>query len=131
MLGGLLHPCPCCGYRVFAEPPGSYAICPICGWEDDALQLEFATTLDGGANPVTLELAQKEYAASEAKLRLCATDLLPPRPSEDRDFGWRLIDCSLDDFAEWGGRDRERVPEPDERLYYWRETFWRRGDRFT
>jgi anaerobic ribonucleoside-triphosphate reductase len=28
-------PCPCCGYQVFTGPPGSYEICPVCGWEDD------------------------------------------------------------------------------------------------
>ncbi|WP_241494482.1 CPCC family cysteine-rich protein [Pseudomonas asplenii] len=27
--------CPCCGYAVFEEPPGSHDICPICFWEDD------------------------------------------------------------------------------------------------
>ena len=47
-------PCPCCGYFMFKEPPNSYDICEICFWEDDALQLEFATTLDGGANTMTL-----------------------------------------------------------------------------
>lgn len=49
-----MYPCPVCGYLTFAEPPGSYEICPVCGWEDDALQLEFATTLAGGANSLTL-----------------------------------------------------------------------------
>ncbi|WP_248129036.1 CPCC family cysteine-rich protein [Pseudomonas sp. W2Aug9] len=24
--------CPCCGYAVFEEHPGSYDICPICFW---------------------------------------------------------------------------------------------------
>ena len=27
------HPCPSCGFVVFEEPPGSYAICPVCDWE--------------------------------------------------------------------------------------------------
>lgn len=48
------YPCPVCGYLVFDEPPGSYAVCPVCNWEDDALQLEYATTLAGGANAYTL-----------------------------------------------------------------------------
>jgi len=34
-----MYPCPCCGYVVFDEPPGSYAIRPICFWEDDLAQL--------------------------------------------------------------------------------------------
>jgi len=33
------YPCPCCGYLVFTEPPGSFEICPICFWEDDVSQL--------------------------------------------------------------------------------------------
>lgn len=34
-----LYPCPCCGYLQFGEPPGSYEICAICFWGDDAVQL--------------------------------------------------------------------------------------------
>ncbi len=39
--GNANYPCPCCGYLVFTEPPGSYTICPICFWEDDISQLRF------------------------------------------------------------------------------------------
>src|SRR2546421_7067431 len=42
-------PCPVCGFEVFEEPPGSYELCPICGWEDDEVQLRFPS-LQGGAN---------------------------------------------------------------------------------
>ena len=59
---GAVYPCPTCGYLTFAEPPGSYDICDVCGWEDDALQLEFATTLAGGANALTLADAQAAFA---------------------------------------------------------------------
>jgi hypothetical protein len=24
------YPCPCCGFLVFDEEPGSFSICPIC-----------------------------------------------------------------------------------------------------
>ena len=43
------YPCPSCGFLVFAEPPGSYAICPLCNWEDDHVQLA-RPTMRGGAN---------------------------------------------------------------------------------
>jgi hypothetical protein len=59
----MTYPCPCCGYLVFDRAPGSYALCPICYWEDDALQLEFATTLAGGANQLTLAAAQQSFAS--------------------------------------------------------------------
>ncbi|MEU0987837.1 CPCC family cysteine-rich protein [Streptomyces sp. NPDC005953] len=33
------YPCPCCGRLVHQSPPGSFQICPVCGWEDDLVQL--------------------------------------------------------------------------------------------
>jgi len=54
------YPCPACGYLAFDEPAGSYAICGVCGWEDDPVQLRWP--LDGGgANSESLQRA--EYAA--------------------------------------------------------------------
>ena len=33
------HPCVCCGAHTLREPGGgSDAICPLCGWQDDAVQ---------------------------------------------------------------------------------------------
>jgi hypothetical protein len=52
-----MYPCRVCGYLTFAEPPGSYDICAVGGWESYALQLEFATSVAGGANSVTLATA--------------------------------------------------------------------------
>lgn len=46
-------PCPCCGFLVFDEPAGSYATCPLCGWEDDPIQLQ-APGYAGGANKESL-----------------------------------------------------------------------------
>lgn len=61
--------CPACGYLVNDEPPGSYNICPVCGWEDDDSQLRFPTTT--GANHVSLLEAQKnvqEIGVSEKSI---------------------------------------------------------------
>ncbi len=102
-------------------------VCPICYWEDDALQLEFATTLAGGANGPTLLQAQRVYQDNGA----CELEMLahvrPPGPGDWRDPTWRPIDPDFDSFADWDSPKRDRVPELDERLYYWRPTFWRRS----
>jgi hypothetical protein len=51
-------PCPSCGFEVFSEPPGSFEICEICGWEDDHVQLRFPA-LAGGANKLSLHSAAR------------------------------------------------------------------------
>jgi hypothetical protein len=58
----LKYPCPCCGYIVFREPVGSYDLCPLCGWEDDGVQLRHPA-LGGGANSSSLWEAQQRALA--------------------------------------------------------------------
>ena len=53
-----LFPCPSCGFLVFSEPPGSYEICDLCGWEDDHVQLAHPN-MGGGANKSSLAAHQK------------------------------------------------------------------------
>lgn len=57
------YKCPCCGNYSLDDPPGSYDICEICGWEDDPLQSK-SPDLEGGANSISLNQAKKEYEAS-------------------------------------------------------------------
>jgi hypothetical protein len=53
--------CPCCGYLTLDEkPPGTFAICPVCYWEDDFLQFE-NPDLMGGANHESLNQAKENY----------------------------------------------------------------------
>ena len=121
------YPCPCCGLLVFDEPPGSFAICPVCFWEDDALQLEFATTLGGGANRFSLLQSQANFR----RIGACEPERLgnvrPPAPDEVRDATWRPIDLTRDSFEDWSAESRRRAPA-DADLYYWRPTFWRAGE---
>jgi hypothetical protein len=121
------YTCPCCGYIVFTEPPGSYDICLICFWEDDALQLEFALTLAGGANADTLISAQLYYLAHAAHF----PDLVPlvrwPGAGDRRDPLWRPIDTAVDSFPDWNAPRGPRPPHSSpEALYYWHPAFWRR-----
>ena len=73
--------CPCCGYKTLGEPPpGTYDICPICYWEDDAVQYHDRDYV-GGANMVSLRQAQANFrtfgAESRASLRFVR------KPSDD------------------------------------------------
>ena len=108
---------------MFEAGPGSYEVCPICSWEDDALQLQFATSLAGGANRLSLINAQREFATQSARLSGKHPDA--PSPSE-MDPDWRPIDPARDKFPSWRGTEVERASVLDESLYYWRATFWMR-----
>lgn len=48
-----IYPCPACGFITFTEPVGSYSICQVCKWEDDASQLEYPD-MAIGANGMSL-----------------------------------------------------------------------------
>lgn len=50
-------PCPCCGFLTLEGEYGSYAICPVCDWEDDPVQLANPSS-SGGANTRSLAEAQ-------------------------------------------------------------------------
>ncbi len=57
------YPCACCGYLTFDEElPGTFEICPVCGWEDDEIQFR-DPTYTGGANAVSLEQARENFRA--------------------------------------------------------------------
>ena len=81
---GREYPCPCCGYLMFGEPPGSYEICKICFWEDDISQLRFVTR--GGASIPLIE-AQKNYATFGAIERRFLRFVREPCPEDVQDPG--------------------------------------------
>ncbi|MCB1741781.1 MAG: hydrolase [Gammaproteobacteria bacterium] len=54
--------CPCCRCLTFdEEPPGTFDICPVCGWEDDDVQFRNPNS-GGGANVVSLNQARENYS---------------------------------------------------------------------
>jgi hypothetical protein len=56
------YDCPCCGYLTFGEkPPGTFEICPVCGWEDDNVQFH-DPAYQSGANSVSLDQARKNFS---------------------------------------------------------------------
>jgi hypothetical protein len=124
----LVYPCVCCGHLTLDEPPGSHQICPVCFWEDDAVQLRWPDWT-GGANRPSLVEAQHNVhrfaACDEQNLRHAR----PAHDDEPRDEAWRPIDLRQDRFEPCGV---QLAPWPDDRtvLYWWRHrdtAFWRRG----
>ncbi|UOQ88582.1 hypothetical protein MUN74_15100 [Agromyces endophyticus] len=117
------YPCPCCGHLTLSERPGSYEICAVCFWEDDAVQLRWPE-YRGGANRPCLIDSQRAYAEHGAiedrfvGLVRSATD------QEPLDSGWRPIDHEQDSFEAEDDRDAE-WPDDLTTLYWWRPTFWR------
>lgn len=121
------YPCPCCGRLVFGEPPGSYAICPICFWEDDIYQLRFPTM--GGANRVSLVDGQKNYREFHACELEAKPHVRAAKESEPLEPEWRPVD-PVNDAVEHpvrGGEYGSTYPADSTTLYYWRPTFWRRN----
>ena len=121
------HPCPCWGYLVFDEPPGSYDICPICFWEDDIYQLRFASR-GGGANHVSLLEGQKNYLSFGACEQRMKEFVRPPLPNEQRDRKWRMLDPDQDaiEIQIPGVNYGASYPDDPWSLYYWSPTYWRR-----
>jgi cysteine-rich CPCC protein len=81
---GHRYPCACCDFFTLTEPPtGTFAICPVCGWEDDNLQF-VQPDRSGGANHVSLRQARenfRELGVSELRGGKRAR-ARPPRPEE-------------------------------------------------
>ena len=74
--------CRCCGNRTLSEPPGgNYEICPVCYWEDDAVQAE-DPSYEGGANAVSLNQARANYASFGASDLATRSLVRPATPAE-------------------------------------------------
>lgn len=55
------YPCPCCGFLTLnEEPPGTYAICKVCFWEDDYVQFN-DPDFKGGANELSLRESRANF----------------------------------------------------------------------
>jgi hypothetical protein len=63
MTSGQKFACPCCECLTLDEkPPGTFDICPVCGWEDDDAQFR-DPDYEGGANRVSLAQARHLFLA--------------------------------------------------------------------
>lgn len=118
------YTCPCCGYKVFSDLPGSFEICPICCWEDEAKQLRYPK--ETGANQVSLIEAQMNFEkdrVSHISLKIFSRQ---PNKNDIKDPKWRKINLKKDKVAEKKdyGKDSVNIYPADlSRLYYWEENF--------
>lgn len=95
-----MYPCPACGFLVFTEPPGSYEICCVCGWEDDPVQLQ-SPNCPGGANHLSLYEYQQSEVLPEFSLSVTEVD------GTGRCQDWRPL----------SPEDKDKYPRG---IYYWR-----------
>lgn len=63
------------------EPPYTFAICAVCGWQDDR-SLTTDRKYIGGANPVSLDEARANFASYGAIDPLCKARVHAPLPEE-------------------------------------------------
>jgi len=95
-------PCPACGFlTIYGDSYGTFSICPICGWEDDAVQLA-NPACGGGANDQSLIEAQLA-ALSEHPLTETTVDGI------ERDCNWRPI-----------SETERETAETEKKTKYWR-----------
>jgi rubredoxin len=74
--------CPCCGYLTLSEkPPGTFAICAVCFWEDDEVQFKNPTSASG-ANQVSLLQARENFREYGAVTQDAVGQVRAPMPEE-------------------------------------------------
>ena len=123
-----MYPCPCCGYKVYEESPGSYGICPICYWEDDLVQLAFPD-LAGGANSCSLIEGQRNFATLGVCEMLFKEHIRAPKESEHRNSSWRPLQAESDRYLKWSVEEDHRkwraVKDAGSLChYYWLPEYW-------
>ncbi|EMF29130.1 CPCC family cysteine-rich protein [Streptomyces gancidicus] len=118
------YPCPCCGRLVHEAPPGSFQICPVCGWEDDLVQLRWPGV--SGANRCSLIEAQRLYWEAGVADPKFVPKVRFPNESWPLEAAFRVVIPEFDDFESDGVMEME-WPEDRTRLYWWRPSFWRRS----
>ena len=113
------YTCVCCGHKVF-DHLFDFEICPVCGWEDDPLQIRFP--LEKRANKVSLVEAQINFA----KIGLLYEGFLNFADGKkyERDLKWRMFDKK--DKVDEKEDDCNEIDYPIDmtRLYYWMDKYW-------
>lgn len=78
----MMFACLCCGFLTLSEkPPGTYAICPVCFWEDDPEQGRNPDAV-GGSNKTSLAEARRNYKMFGASERRFVDKVRQPSAAE-------------------------------------------------
>lgn len=86
------YACPCCGYRTLNEKAGgTFAVCPVCNWEDDPVQYD-DPDYQGGANKVSLRHGQRNFREFGACEREMLHLVRQPEGDEARDTDWKFLE---------------------------------------
>ena len=81
------HPCPCCGYRTYAEAAGgTMQLCPVCFWEDAPGEHPY-----NNSNRVTLVEAQANFEAKGACEGQYIDAVRAPLEEEARSADWLSV----------------------------------------
>jgi hypothetical protein len=79
--------CPCCGYRTLTpDAPGSYEVCPVCGWLDDLVGFH-RPDHESDYNHVSLRAARENFVEHGACTPETAGETRAP-DGADRDPNW-------------------------------------------
>ena len=114
------YTCPCCGFIVFNEPPGSYEICEVCGWEDDAVQLTNPCS-GGGANGESLAESQYNFQSTpEDDLGEILAEGIK------RDLKWRPLNMNEKEIF---AKEIEKLGTvwPNKAIYDLNKAYWNRN----
>lgn len=129
MMSGMLHACPCCGFRSLTSR-GDYELCPVCFWEDDG---DLAPWEVSGPNGGSVAEAQRRFLADRRPF-LVRKHVRAPRDVEARDPGWApyVWDAELEHRVarareEWEssftGPDPAEVARADAELAGWNASY--------
>ena len=116
------YTCPICGYKTFNEPSGSYASCPICFWEDDAVQLHFPQIGGANINLIDAQSNFEKYGATEERF---IEHVRKPNDSDIKDPMWRKFDLEKDKLnpPQEGYFENVKSVVTEKFEYYWLKKF--------
>jgi hypothetical protein len=112
------YTCACCGYRTLGRRPGNWDICHICFWEDDPVQL-LDPWYRGGANNVSLQEAQQNYAKAGVSEQRFKSNVKGVLPGDVRDPSWRPLEESDRVNVRTPAQLAQENPRGPWKWYYW------------